>query len=326
MANVKSIVKNLISKLEEKKKEKKDNQVIMQYEQVYCVIQRHEVHYKEGLFASFLAIIKMIYQAKEKGLIPVVDMQTYRNPYLKEEEIGIVNAWEYFFEQPSGVTLEDIKGKKNVVYLYEPPYNSFPSDSMDFLTNDKEINYWRMFCKENIKFSRNVEKYLEQYANILEKIKAEPTIGVYLRGTDYARIQPANHAIVPSVQESILKVKLMMEKYRCKQIFLSVEDKSIQEAFEKEFGDKLLFIDQLRYADTGKQGIMVTKTFVESDVQDVGMKYISAVYLMSKCNYLFAARCCGSIGALLLSKGYEKTCFWNRGKYKQDHIGQTVKE
>jgi len=32
----------------------------------------------------------------EKGLIPVMDLQSYKNIYLKEEQVGRENAWEFF--------------------------------------------------------------------------------------------------------------------------------------------------------------------------------------------------------------------------------------
>lgn len=312
----------LKKKIEERRKEA----ILDRYDKVYCILQRREEHYKEGLMACFLAIIKMIYEAEEMGCIPVVDMQTYKNPYLKMDEVGKKNAWEFFFEQPGHISLDEIQGKRNIIYLYEPPFNAFPSDAMDFLTSDGDVEFWRQFCKEKIFFSDKSKKWLKKYDSILADIKSKRTIGVYLRGTDYVSIQPNGHAIVPDVQESIEKVKNMMEKCDCQQIFLSVEDMDVQRKFESEFCEKVLYIDQKRYSKTGKQGLMVTKEFVNSDVCETGLTYLAAIYLITQCNCLVGARCCGSIGALLMAKDYEYTFFWNKGRYKHNHLNQPVKE
>ncbi len=40
--------------------------------------------------------------AVEHRMVPVVDMQNYRNIYLEEGEIGRVNAWEKYYLQPGG--------------------------------------------------------------------------------------------------------------------------------------------------------------------------------------------------------------------------------
>ena len=53
--------------------------------------------------------------AVKQGYIPVIDMQNGRNTYLEEGKVGRENAWEYYFEQPCGYRLADIRDAKNVI-------------------------------------------------------------------------------------------------------------------------------------------------------------------------------------------------------------------
>ena len=62
---------------------------------------------KLGLFSYFLTILAGIAYADKNGMLPVVDMKNYANAYLYDDETGKINAWEYYLEQPAGISLED---------------------------------------------------------------------------------------------------------------------------------------------------------------------------------------------------------------------------
>lgn len=324
MLNLKKIRFVSIDRLCRKYERDRYYNILKQYQfdgRTYCVIKRKGIHKEEGLFASFLAVIKMMHIAIEENLIPVVDMQTEKNPYLSEFDVGKYNAWEYFFKQPFGEGIMDLGGC-NMVYINEPPDNAFPSDSMDFLTNPEDVEWWRNFCRQYIHYSDRFLQYMERYSDVVSIVEKHRTLGVYLRGTDYMVLRPENHSVVPSAEESIRNAYKMMEQHKCDKIFLSSEDLEMFHLFEKEFGNDLLYIEQKRYGHNLDRTIMMTKEFVNSDVVHVGMNYLASVYLIAKCDALFAARCCGSIGALLLSDGYEETIFWNRGRYRMTHLNQ----
>ena len=62
----------------------------------------------------FLALLSY-WEKKDPTRIPVIDMMNFESPYLDKEKLGIENAWEYFFEQISDYSLEDIYKSKDVV-------------------------------------------------------------------------------------------------------------------------------------------------------------------------------------------------------------------
>ena len=77
-----------------------------------------------GMFAILVHQLTHIAYAVENGLLPVVDLKNYTSQYLSFEDRFKINAWEIFFEQPSGYNLNDIKKAKNVIYsvsYFDPP-------------------------------------------------------------------------------------------------------------------------------------------------------------------------------------------------------------
>ena len=82
-------------------------------DQTFFVIRR--AYCKVGLFSYVMTNMGLTDYALKKGYIPVIDMQNGRNTYLSEERVGKENAWEYFFKQPAGYTLQDIKKAQNVI-------------------------------------------------------------------------------------------------------------------------------------------------------------------------------------------------------------------
>lgn len=66
-------------------------------------------YFLTGLATIVFHLRECIEYALRNDYIPVVDMQNYRNQYLEDAEIGSVNAWEKFFEQPGGVWSEGFR-------------------------------------------------------------------------------------------------------------------------------------------------------------------------------------------------------------------------
>lgn len=68
----------------------------------YLLIKRESKNAPLGLFGYYITNLGWIEYALRKKMIPVVDMQNYQNPFHGLDEVGQINTWEYFFEQPGG--------------------------------------------------------------------------------------------------------------------------------------------------------------------------------------------------------------------------------
>lgn len=79
---------------------------------IYIVARTFKI---EGLFAIVNSVINHCEYAYDNGYIPIVDMKHYANQYFKDGRIFKDNSWEYFFEQPSGIGLDDIQDEDEIV-------------------------------------------------------------------------------------------------------------------------------------------------------------------------------------------------------------------
>ena len=66
-----------------------------------------------GLFSDYIVYLGCINLYINKGFLPIIDMQTYRNIF-NEFNVSKTNGnpWEFFFEQPYGQSLDNLKKKQ----------------------------------------------------------------------------------------------------------------------------------------------------------------------------------------------------------------------
>lgn len=292
-------------------------------EKKYGVIQRKEE--KCGFFSYFITFLGGINYCIENSLIPVIDMASYTNIF-QEENIN-ANSWELFFEQPMGVRIEDIEDFREVQYV---DCNSIlatkrPNLTMDFMTNEKNIEYWNVICKKYIRLNaetqRHVTKFLDEY--LPSEIRDE-TVGVLCRGTDYTNLRPYGHPVQPDINDVIDKIQEYLDKYNCKYVFVATEDEELCEKLNNVFGDRAIIPNVSRYKNTNNaylKEIQEEQGNVIMNTRD----YLASIVALSKCKILVSGRTSGSIGALVLAEGYQDVFIWNLGKYGIDDW-QTLSE
>ncbi|MBR6713241.1 MAG: hypothetical protein IKI76_09645 [Selenomonadaceae bacterium] len=167
-------------------------------EPTYYIIRRR--FDDAGIFSNFIVFAGHIRYALSKGWIPVVDMQNYSSAILEPEKLGKENAWEYFFEQPFRIGLEQAYNAENVILSSGkfPPIAIPPWASTNYYDPKNIVMAeWRMFVKMGL---LKVKPALMNEINAERKKLFEPTdrvLGVYLRGTDYVSMKPKDHPIPP---------------------------------------------------------------------------------------------------------------------------------
>ena len=69
-----------------------------------------------GLLAMYRQDVRKAEELSQNGYIPIIDWQNYQTLYSSDlpDRKGR-NTWEYFFEQPSKYTLQEVYSSKNVV-------------------------------------------------------------------------------------------------------------------------------------------------------------------------------------------------------------------
>lgn len=282
----------------------------------YLIIRRKTDHPGLGLFAYYITMLAWIDYALKHDLIPVIDMQNFENQYHEEGQVGKVNTWELFFEQPCGVSVEEAlaSGKARYVWSDIPSYH--PNDSLDFLYNREIVAYYHSLAQKYIRLQSDVEEYiLQQERKIFGECSNKDIIGVLARGTDYVDRKPYYNPIQPDVSELFVKIDEYSQTYGCKKIFVATEDLLILNKFQKRYGECLLFTDQKRVTKV-KTELCDDKQFMSVPPKMRGMQYLSSIYLLSRCKGLIAGRTAGTVGAVLQGGvNYEFLHIVTKGRY-----------
>lgn len=279
-------------------------------DKVFYVIRRATG--KVGLFSYVSTNLGHIKYALDQGYIPIVDMQNNPNTYLEEEQVGKKNAWEFYFKQPCGYSLNDIKKSKNIILSSGLINCGVAYPDAQIANDDEKLKMWKAVADKYLKVNEDVEKEAEKKCH--EIFENARVLGVLARGTDYVQTRPRKHPVQPEVEQLIEKCREIMEKCRCEKLYLTTEDEKIYSEFENVFGDRLISMNVKRYQTRDKENI--------NDVINKGMsKYVSgkeyliSILLLAKCHCLVAGNAGGTQGALLFNEGYEYKCVFDLGVY-----------
>lgn len=268
-----------------------------------------------GLFSYFITTLGGIAYAEEHGMVPVVDFQNYPNQYILQKEIGKKNMWEFYFQQPGGISLEDALKSKNVVLGNGNVNYSFPPLSKDLFENKNgELNHWRAICKKYIFFNDAV---IQRYEQGKAMFSGKKVLGVLCRGTDYVAVKPIGHPVQPNVEMVIEKAEAAMNKESFDAVYLVTEDVQIVAAFKEKYGDKLL-LSQQEYIDYDyeKKGFLVFYEENKQDKYNRGMDYLIAVLLLKECKGLITTITSGSVGIMCLADDFDYLYVFDLGYYQ----------
>jgi hypothetical protein len=176
--------------------------------------------------------------ADVSGYLPVVDMERYPTRYNEDDDNGVLgtrNAWEYYFEQPAGISVSqalkldplDYRGDCIGLFIGGPE-----PDSSDVLAErGREL----------------VKKFVRVKPDILAKADAVlppgvhgDVLGVHVRGTDMRRGYCTAHPIPASALAHLEEAVALDRERAFARVFLACDESETVELFQKQFGDRLL--------------------------------------------------------------------------------------
>ena len=243
-----------------------------------------------------------VYYALSKGWLPVVDMQNYPNLYLLSEKLGKENSWEYYFEQPLKIKLEQAYNGENIVLSDGFKIEPYPDYSTNLLEKkDDTLAEWRMLVKWG--FLKVKAEFADEIAGIHEELflPKERVLGVFLQGKDDS----------PSIESATAIAEAKFTEWKCNKIFLITQSQSVVEAFKNKFDDKCILLDQL---DVEYYNSDTTTDSESSELEDEpflrGKKYLTQMVLLSTCNFLIAERCGDATNAMLMTSKFANTYFF----------------
>jgi len=267
-----------------------------------------------GLFSYLFTILGGIAFADKNNFAPVVDMKSYKNAYLYDDEVGHINAWEYYFEQPENISLEDALSSQKYIVGPDSVMHDWPSfNTSDFYYNrDGVLDYWRKYCRKYIKFKPEV---LEKLKTLQEKTKGKKILGVSVRGTDVVAKKPHAHPIPPTPEQAIEKVQEVLSEKNFDAVYLATEDKNILKKFQDAFGEKLITFEQDYLDYDPNEWVTAQFTDRKNDRYLRGLEYLVSKLMLAKCQGFIASISSGSMGAMCLSEGFEYLYVFDLGVY-----------
>lgn len=267
----------------------------------------------QGLMSLFIQAVRWMDYAKKYDCIPYVDFKNYMTQYYDGKE----NAWDYFFKQPSKLTIKDVYESKNVV-LSGSTWNKSVDNELfreSIFNNQKIQTICFSLVRDNIRYSDQVIESIEREN---ENLHVENCIGLYMRGTDYTKLKPTGEFVQPRIDDVIHKVDDFLCKYGNLDIFLVTEDDQNYQRLKRQYGNKLKIVSYDRFIKNYDGKTFLSKSNVlEKDTQKRGVDYLVKIALLAKCKYLISSITMGSISAFALNGGkYSDYYIFDLGIYK----------
>lgn len=260
----------------------------------------------EGLLSLYLGRIQQIHSLRQAGFVPVIDWENYKTQYNVDFPVnGTRNAWEYYFEQPSSYTLEEVYKSMDVTlsgWRFFQHYQSHKEDS-------QVITYDMMQAAP-------VKKYIADIAR--EKANADgisEMIGVLVRGTDYTKLRPAGHPIAPTPEMVSEKIDEFLAEYGARRIFLATEDYDIYSFFTQKYGDLIYTTDKNLITNYSGHDYIANSIGAKNKYQ-FGLDYLVKMLCLSECRFFISSGTSGAKFARVMNNGrYEREYLFNLGVY-----------
>lgn len=276
----------------------------------YYIIRRHAPW--AGFFANYLFVIAHIKYAISKGYIPVVDMENFPTLYNEDYLVnGTLNGWEYYFEQPNNVKLEEAYASNNYIISDTSNYRAtFPYNEgyNRFEINEKKLEVFNKDLCSLIPIKQSIFTKLENESTILnDKLKV---LGIHVRGTDKRKSVVDHHMSAP-LNAYLTKTEEILKTYKVDKILLCCDEEEAVNAFTKKFGNIVFVNNAFRAKSTDEEGIHIMKSNVrENHKYLLGYEVLRDCYMLSKCNYLiFSHSNVTNIALIWNNNNYEHKCF-----------------
>lgn len=276
-----------------------------------------------GWFSMMNHVLSGLVWADNYHMTPIISLgnsQLYSDTGKENENKEL---YEYFYKQPTGLTIEDINHSKYVVYSEPCHFEYIFTKGRNFDQESKEILKLAEITRKYISLNETTQTYIS--IKISGLLKNKKTIGVHVRGTDFKK-GFNNHAKYVPVDKYVENVKKIMSCGLYEQIFLATDEESTILCFLKEFGDKVVYHDVFRASGTTDVGIHCTNSTREHHKYTLGLEVLLDMFTLSHCDVLIGCKSGVVFHAIINkvagNKKYDDICIIDMGTYKSNHKSQ----
>lgn len=270
-----------------------------------------------GFFSNYCWVLGHVVFAGKYGYIPVVDMENYSTLYSEEQPVnGISNAWNYYFENVSDISLQEVYKKGNYVLGKDKALQKYAEKYCEReyrFPTPKTVSYYAPYIGRYLKVRKELQEEFntEWSRNVFS---ADQVLGIHIRGTDMKN--NLGHPMPADALTYLLRVKEFLKGHPAvNKIFLATDENDVKEIFERAFRGTTytLFMNEaFRVWDTDadkKTGIHELK--VENARPHhkylLGKEVLQDAWFLHKCDYLV----CGH------SNIANVAILWNDNRYRE---------
>lgn len=264
-------------------------------------IDMEESH--SGFFAEHNKLLAMLYFADKYHLKPVV---RFHKGYCYAEQHsvnGTENPFEYYFEQPCGISVDELSEYGCVLKSRKENSNlaiALNEDNNGYSRSETYLNEMGRITGKYIRLNETVKNKLQkdmEKLGIFREFEAKPAtvsgvpeaghiLAVHVRGTDFKR-HYNGHPVQVTIEEYLKAAVELFESGKYAQVFLATDDTDAIAAFQKEFRDKLVFYeDAIR--SNGNDTVMHSTIPRENHHYLLGLEVLRDMYTLASCDGLVA--------------------------------------
>lgn len=263
---------------------------------ILYLIDMEESH--SGFFAEHNKLLAMLYFADYYHLTPVVK---YPRGYCYAEDHsvnGTNNPFEYYFEQPCNVSLDEMN--KYVSVIRSRKENSYMAHSLNddnngYSRSDRYLVEMGRITSKYIRLNQTVRRYIDDNIVSLGISDNCKTLGVHVRGTDFKQ-QYNGHPVQVTIDEYLEETVRLYRFMGYERVFLATDDSDAVTAFKEALGDRLVYYTDVMRSD-GTDTVMHSTSDRENHHYLLGLEVLRDVYTLAACQGLVAGLSQVSYGA-----------------------------
>ncbi len=276
-----------------------------------------------GFFAMYRRWIEYLYFAHICRYVPVISAGEHFAYRIAEGKKRTNNAFEYYFEQPAGISIEEAYKSNRVIFSevwHRQMVELILLGKYDcYFYNKRYLYMMSDIVRRYVKFNRTTWNYITDGINRLG-IKGNRVLGIHVRGTDF-RKKFNDHPVFVSEQEVFGRIEHVISKYTYDKIFLATDDKSILNNFITRYRDFVCNYEDVLRSDN-MQSVIFHKNNRRNNRQLLGLEVIRDMYTLSFCEGFVCGMSqvavCAQMNKLARKEIYQNIEVIDHGIYKNN--------
>lgn len=272
-----------------------------------------------------ILLLEYLYQLMHCGDLEryevVMDAQNYPGLYHTEENRGKQNIIEYYFNNLSGISVEDAYQSENVLVSRAAMLNEnvvkITKMQRDICKEEKVRSQYRALYYKYFHLNEKMQSYIdEQVERYIEKYhrQGKKICGIVDRTKGYNNLKTYAHYMQPEIDYSFKKISELREKWGFDIILLDTPFQDIKQTYENYFGDCLICTER----STVETKVVEEKKRVwenrENDEFFQGKELLASRYVLAQCDYFYSGISGSSTFPALLGN-FEKMYIYENGRF-----------